>query len=521
MSSALAINKSIDGKRFCLSKMGYEIDIFSNSWKLDGSLTLNWHLLKGLSLESNFEEGFRRTLAVFASEMSASYTSNIFHALKTLLEATLSNSLSASCIQNYLGTLDKLNEYKLGILKAFILDWDERGYPGLNKDVVPFIDALVLKGNVKGKAVSKGCPHTGAYSLQEQQSILTWAVNSYDADKLDLEEFTWLIANMYLGSRPVQIRSLIKGDISFSRTIAGNEVYQLKRIAGKQRDAGFREVFDDIEIDEDLALLLFNQAEASIAYIEGHFGKPVPKELIDLTPIFISREAVRSFRSLEECYQSLETTPDFIFMRSDKARTLMLTISAKCNIRTPRLDGEYLSLRSRRFRYTLGTNASRRGLGAYHIAKILGHKDIQNVKAYVENTSEVLDIIDEAMTSVLAPLAQAFAGTLINSERDAIRANDPRSRIRSNDGSGVGSCGEFGFCASGGRQCYLCSKFQPWIHGHHEKILDSVLSEREALRQRGASEFVIQSTDRLLLAIEQVVQLCDAAKLEGKGSANE
>lgn len=521
MSSTLPIKNTFDGKMFFLSKMGYEIDIYSNSWKLDGSLNLNWHLLDSLSLSNDFVEGFRRTLAIFASEMSSNYVSNIFKAIKTLLETTHSDSLTLASVQNYLGTLDKDNEYKLGSIKAFIFDWNERGYPGLDREVVSFLENIVLKGNIKGKAVSRGCPHTGAYSLQEQQSILSWAVNSYEDSTLNLEEFCWLIANMYLGSRPVQIRSLTKGDISFSKTSEGHEVYLLKLIAGKQRDAGFREVSDDVEIDEDLALLLVNQAEASIAYIEGHFGESVPKQLIDLTPIFISREVVRSFRSLEDCYQSLTTTPDYIFMPSDKAFSLMHKISAKCNVRTPRLNGEYLSLRSRRFRYTLGTNARRRGLGAHHIAKILGHKDIQNVKVYVENTSEALDVIDEAMTSVLAPLAQAFAGTLINSERDAIRANDPRSRIKSNDGSSVGSCGEFGFCASGGRQCYLCSKFQPWVHGHHQKILDSVLSEREALRQRGASEFVIQSTDRLLLAIEQVIQLCDAAKLEGKGGANE
>ena len=518
MSLNLASKNLFEGAHLRKTKMGYEFDIFSNLWQLDGSDFLNWCQFNDLNLISSFEEGFRRNLAVFASEMSARYVKNIFAHMKDLLQTTEAKTLSLACVQNFLGTLDKENEWKLGYIKAFILDWHERGYGGLDSEVASFLEELILKGNVKGKAVSKGCPHTGAYSMQEQQSILRWAVKAFDLDELSLEEFSWLVANMYLGSRPVQIRSTIKGDISYSKTESGHEVYKLNRVAGKQRNAGFREVLEEIEIDEDLALLLTNQAELSIAFIEGHFGEPVPRELINSTPVFISRDAIRSFSSMQACYQSLESTPDYIFMRADSAFSLMERISGKCNVKTPRLDGEYLSLRSRRFRYTLGTNASRRGLSARAIAKLLGHKSTQNVKVYVENTSDTVDIIDDAMSTVLAPLAQAFAGTLISNERDAIRANDPRSRIKTNGGAGVGSCGEFGFCASGGRQCYLCSKFQPWVHGQHEKVLESILQERETLRSRGASNFVIQSTDNLLMAIKEVVLLCENAKLSESGS---
>lgn len=508
-------------RKLLKSKFGYEFELFGDKWKLDGSLSLNWKLYDDLNLDWSVLEGIRRTLAIFAMEMSATYTTIIFRNLREMFQKTNVHSISVATIQNYLATLTKDKEHKLGSIRAFILDWDERGFSGLEKDAALYIDSLRLSGMDKGKAVSKGCPHTGAYSMQEQQSILTWAVNAFDRDVLNLREYAWLLANMYLGSRSVQIRSSTSGDLKFSKSTDGTDNFGLVRVEGKQRSSGFREAVDEIEIDEDLALLLHSQSQASIRFLEKHFGEPIPSDFLHRIPIFLSFQAVKSFRTLNECLQSLDITHDYLFMRKDEASSLMDKISRKCEARTTRLNGEYICLRNRRFRYTVGTNARRRGLGAHHIAKILGHKDTQNVKVYVENTSEALDVIDEAMTSVLAPLAQAFAGTLINSERDAIRANDPRSRIKSNDGSSVGSCGEFGFCASGGRQCYLCSKFQPWVHGHHQTILDSVLREREALRQRGASEFVIQSTDRLLLAIEQVVQLCNAAKLEGKGSANE
>ncbi|MDP3777682.1 site-specific integrase [Methylotenera sp.] len=505
-------SKTKHERKILKSKFGYEFDLYGEKWKLDGSLSLNWKLYDELNLEQQVAEGMRLTLAVFAMELSASYTSSIFRNLREMFIKTNANSVSVATIQNYLGTLKKDNEYKLGALRAFFLDWDERGNPGLDADVAPYMESLRLSGMEKGKAVSKGCPHTGAYSMQEQQAILTWAVNAYDSDKLNLKEYTWLIANIYLGSRPVQLRSSTKGDLNFYKSQDGQDIYKLERVGGKQRNAGFREVFDEIEIDEDLALLLQNQSQASIRFLEKQFGESIPSNQIHKIPIFLSTAAVKSFRTLEDCLHCLVIKPDYLFMRKDDAVNLMETISIKCEARTTRLNGEYISLRSRRFRYTVATNARRRGLGARYIAKILGHKDMQNVKVYVENTSETVDIIDEAMTTVLAPLAQAFAGTLIKNERDAIRANDPRSRIKSNNGSSVGNCGEFGFCASGGRQCYLCSKFQPWIHGQHEKVLESVLKERESLRARGASDFVIQSTDNVLMAIKEVVLLCEQEK---------
>lgn len=494
-----------------LSKMGYKFDTNGEKWQLDNTFTLNWSLYDELNLEKPLLEGCRKTLAVFSAEMSANYVRNIFHYFKSLMLASDSKLLTVATIQNYLASLNKESEYKLGYLRAFILDWHYRGNEGVSDDVVNFLNSIKLKGNLKGKAVSKSCPHSGAYNMNEQQAILEWSVNAFMDNKLNLEEYTWLLLNMYLGFRPIQFRAIAAGDL-IKKTKNNIESYSLNRPEAKQRDANFREIQTEIPIDEDLALLIQNQANASVKYIENHFNEKLTSDLVNIVPVFLNKNNIQKLNSISDFINAQQNTPDFIFMNGISADVLMGGISSKCQAKTERLDGEYIHLTSRRFRYTLGTNARRRGLSQYEIAKILGHSDIQNVKVYVENTSENVDLIDEAMTSVLAPLAQAFAGTLIDSEKDAIRANDPRSRIKSLNGSGLGNCGEFGFCASGGRQCYTCTKFQPWIHGQHKKVLQSVNEERKSLRERGASEFVIQSTDRLVLAITQVIQLCEKAK---------
>lgn len=510
-----SINHMLDKdlSNYRVSKMGYKFNINDNTWKLDNSYTLNWDLYSDLKIDRVLINGCRKVLATFSSEMSANYVRNIFHYFKALFNSSGSTQLTVATIQNYLATLDKENEYKLGYIRAFLLDWHSKGIDGVTSDVANFLSSIKLRGNSKGKAVLKSCPHSGNYTSNEQQAILEWSVNAFLQDDINLEEYTWLMLSFYLGWRPIEFRSLTIGDLIVeSDGQAGS--YFLMRPDAKRRGAGFREELSKTDIDEELALLIMNQSKVSMDYFKNRFGLQQTESYKNNIPLFIDRLSLENITSVENLKETHKETPDYGFINAKYAYFLMDSISYKCQAKTYRLNGEFIHITSRRFRYTIATNARKRGLSMFHIAKILGHKDIQHVRVYTENTSENLDLIDEAMTEVLAPLAQAFAGTLINDERDAIRANDPRSRIKSTTGAGVGSCGEYGFCASGGRQCYLCSKFQPWVHGQHEKVLESVLEERDNLRKKGASQFVIQATDRVVLAITEVIQLCKKAKNE-------
>ena len=52
------------------SKLGYEFDVYGTHWQLDNSLKINWGLVDELALEDSCEMGFRKALAVYASEVS-------------------------------------------------------------------------------------------------------------------------------------------------------------------------------------------------------------------------------------------------------------------------------------------------------------------------------------------------------------------------------------------------------------------------------------------------------------------
>jgi hypothetical protein len=142
----------------------------------------------------------------------------------------------------------------------------------------------------------------------------------------------------------------------------------------------------------------------------------------------------------------------------------------------------------------------------------MDHSDIQNVKVYTENTAQEAVVIDELVGAQLAPFAQACMGRLVRSEREAIRGDDPRSRVPNHEQHTVGTCGNYGFCASGFRACYTCFHFQPWVHGPHEEVLDELYREKARTKDAGCADVVVNANDMLILAVEHCIQLCAEAK---------
>ncbi len=103
---------------------------------------------------------------------------------------------------------------------------------------------------------------------------------------------------------------------------------------------------------------------------------------------------------------------------------------------------------------------------------------------------------------------------LIASERDAIRGDDPSSRI-TNGAQGVGTCGSYGFCgALAPIACYTCNNFQPWLDGPHEAVLDGLINERDSVFEQTGDLKIASVNDRLILAVSDVVSRCKSLKGE-------
>jgi hypothetical protein len=503
------------------SKANYKFDVYADVWQLDANKSINLELLRPLGLNSNFEDNFKLVLGDYACEFSASYIVNIFIYTRKLLATGVKKTINEQHVINLKASLTKSTEYKLGYIRAFLLDWYDKGLKGVDKKAVELLGSTKFSGCEKGKAVAIGCPHSGAYNFDEQVAFINWYIDAYTSNQISLQDYAYIMTLQQTGARTVQLCYLYAGDL-VTRIEHGMEHYDLKLPNAKQQNEAIREGFrTKADIGEDLALVLKAQAKKSYETVEAHFKVTLTDEQKARVPIFLNKYEVLKLTTLSEFFNLITVKPDFLCMRltgRESAMGITRRISHLCPLKTDRikLDGENgdLHINARRFRYTHATNMAMNGASNHIIAEELGHSDTQQVGVYTEFNEEMAERIDDALASSLVPLAQAFSGTLIDSEKDAIRANDPRSLINNDEGKSLGNCGEFGFCANGTIHCYTCSKFQPWINAPHKQVLDSILSERDRKKKMGASEFVLQGQNRTIDAIKIVVQKCDARKIE-------
>jgi hypothetical protein len=171
--------------------------------------------------------------------------------------------------------------------------------------------------------------------------------------------------------------------------------------------------------------------------------------------------------------------------------------------------GERLRIFPLRLRRNVATRAARQGFGTLVIAELLDHSDDQNAHIYTANVPEHVDAINAAVAMQLAPIAQAFAGTLVTTEAEAIRGNDPSSRVRCDSGSAVGTCGSYSFChACAPIACYTCRSFQPWLDAPHQELLDALIHERQRVLMVTHDESIARINDRTILAVAEVIRKC-------------
>ena len=497
--------------------MGYEFDFNSNEWQLDGSVKIGLHRMR--PLDDATQTGLRLTLCRYAEELSASGANALFGHFNAYCDSTGEQCLSVNGLANWRATLTDETEHKLGHLKSFILAWYEWNFPGVSKEVVAYLESLTLRGSIRGKAVSGRCPYSGPLTTLEQSALSAWASGAFTQNYLSLEEYTAFLSVFLTGRRMVQVRSLRYGDLISKAGKSGYE-YWLKVPRVKQKGGEFRISFRLISIVSDRYLVMKNLCLENLKFLENHIGKEIETKLQLMVPVFLQKERVLKLGSMEQFIRDLEKRPDYLQKTEAEMSQIIRDVSKKSRAISERT-GEYVNFTSRRFRYTKGTNLSRRGIQGVLLAEALDHSDTQNVYVYVQNTPETADHIDAVMAPLLAPLAQAFAGKLIASERDALRAIDPHSRVKNGHANNVGSCGTNAFCISGYRACYTCVNFQPWRDAPHSEVRDEILAERAEQQQAGVSQFVIESTDRLLLAVEQVIMLCKQAKADERGQTLE
>ena len=329
---------------------------------------------------------------------------------------------------------------------------------------------------------------------------------------MDLEVYAYFLTLLMTARRPSQISALRGLDLISKGDGKSSTEYQIRFPRGKQRGAGFRQYYRRLPVIEDLYLTLYAQHQASVARVIVALGCDVPVDLLQEIPVFVNSAVLDNIRDPAALRDILMgDAPDRLHAPNRTLKSKLDRSLAACTAKSERT-GERIRVSAMRFRYTRGTNLRRAGFGAEVIADLLDHSDTQNVTTYTENTVQETEIINRLVGPKLALFAQACAGTLVNSEREAIRGDDPGSRVPNHKQEAVGTCGNYSFCASGYRACYTCHHYQPWVDGPHEEVLTELYAEKERAADAGCAREVVNANDRLILAVEHCVTLCEEAK---------
>ena len=176
-----------------------------------------------------------------------------------------------------------------------------------------------------------------------------------------------------------------------------------------------------------------------------------------------------------------------------------------------RSDGP-IRVNPRRFRKTLGTRAAESGYGLLVVADLLDHSRAVSAQTYIEATQTIRDRIDAGLAKELAPIAQAFRGTISSDEKvQAGEAYIADPRFDENMGP-VGACAHHGPCnLLAPIACYTCPSFRAWTDGPHRRVLEYLIERREHQRENHGATMA-STLDTSILAAARVVQLCEQSQ---------
>ncbi|MBJ6800436.1 site-specific integrase [Geomonas propionica] len=414
-------------------------------------------------------------------------------------------TITVDGVISYRATLDRDHEYLLHAIRARVEDWVQLGYPGIDPDVPEMLRKLKLKKNDSGVAVRTHHPVKGPFNDEEYHAIIQYLLDTFAAGQIDLFDLALGFLFVVFGPRPVSFAALRIKDFSVEKDSYGIDCYTLRIPAAKRRSGGRRTHLNVRKLSEEFGQML----SGLVPMVQKRFAKEIAAGLdLQELPFFPGKDASRGY-----CVSSSEISEQI-------ERCFNAGVPIICNRRG--LQGTVLHVNPRRFRITLGTRMAESGKREREIAEALGQTSMVSSRVYIEATGKLRHVINEKVMPLVEPFSKYFLGTIVQSEADAFRGDDPSSRIRSFDGSlkgrAVGTCGKSGFC--GGfvpLPCYSCRKFQPWADAPHAELLAWLVQERQQKLAATGDETYASVNDEVIKKVADVVLRC--SMLQGRKNA--
>lgn len=413
-------------------------------------------------------------------------------------------AISSAHLMNYRASLEEDHRYRSTDANDAVRVWARLGIPGVSKEA--FVAATDMPKHVRKRAlaVRLRCPIQGAYSNLEYDGLYKALHAAFARGDISIDNYGLCLLSGAIGPRPVQIASLLVGDLKVAVGPAG-KTYVLSIPRAKQRGGGYRTQFTERPLVEEIGMVI--EAQTRLVREQARRCGMVDPEQ---APLFPAVHVSGTF--FDGGTMPARPTTASITMR-------IINVMEGLGVKSERT-GKTINVNATRARRTAGTRAAQEGKSLEEIAAVLDHTSLTAARSYVEIRSELLQRLDKKVAMLLAPMAQRFAGALTARGDDSGHGIQRHVFGTVDEGAGpadVGGCGKQGFCGLGKPiACYTCRLFHPWLDGPHEAILDSLLARRRRMAADG-SLIVATTLDDTIVACAEVVRQCQAraASLEG------
>ena len=474
------------------TRSGIEFDPNSSLWAYrDGvnKIFLDFEQLPNIAQE--LRDSSRYVLTWYAENRSPDHLHNMFRRLQHFFRAAPKelSRISDVDLLNYRAGLNESTQWYLGSLGGLLRKWIQLGYPGVGEDVELLLKQLRIKGNAKGVSVLTWDPHDGPFTHIEEEALQAALNQAYAEGDISPADYTLAWLFILLGQRSKQYASLKVCDVRVECNADGLPKYSILMPSAKKRGSRFaRAHFVERPLIEQFGEVLAAYAEK----VRDSFHSIL--EDSSQAPLFPSTRSVGDDNGFA-----------FHQTAADVGATITATLESLSVV--SERTGKVMSISGVRFRRTIGTRAGEEGYSPLVIARLLDHADTQNVGVYSASSPAIIERIDRAIAMEMAPLAQAFAGRLVEG-----LGHDASRRIMDlrvdRTGSPMGDCGTHGFCGFNAPiACYTCSNFEAWVDGPHEALLQHLLAQRD--KQLKTSDVRIASiNDRTIFAVAAVIEAC-------------
>jgi len=333
---------------------------------------------------------------------------------------------------------------------------EEQGIPGFTGDIASRLSQLRLKANSHGVKVISQDIQDGPLS-HDEHFLVREAVKQ---EKGKLDDRVIIMLHLETGARPIQLVQLEERDLILNSAPSNHSFYSLNVPRAKKRNVG-----EPAKKRRRISKELANAIQELIAQNHAKYGDQGRQ-----MPILCVRR-------LKDKKLTRELSARFKFhMKVVGLGQRVRAYSRLSGVVSPRT-GKHLKLHSLRLRYTYFTRLAEQGAATQYLAELADHSNDRSIVIYCGSTSNVVDRLNAALGKDrhYSATISRFLGRVTDIQgRDTGEVIYGSTPTLKNLG-GIGVCGANSLCdLYPPLSCYVCPKFQAWIDGPHEQLLQEL-----------------------------------------------